>query len=401
VLGFSASVGIIKPEDLSFSTSPRDEEHLAAAVISSMKLKAITISLKQKGFPKHLTLGACNDADKEMEVFLKVLQKSKLERICVRTDFLTQMSEANALLCMNTVASLPSLRQLDIQSSSRFHIDIVPHQALLPLRQAYQLETLRLEDFQVTAAHSDFMSSLSSAVESHPSLQEICLTNFFANDHTNTRPNVLDPLVWTLATIPNLTKLELTGCGSHALTGHAQPLLSPIALSRLLQKLTKLTTLCLEFLECQDDHFEAIASQIENNTFLTTLSLNYHQMKNAGFAVLMQSLANNLHIKTLNVRNLSTIGHDGFAHAMKMLRRNYYIETLSVTTATPSQQAEIDLYLRLNRYGRRLLRRTPHASMGQWIDVLAKCTHDVDATRHLLAEIPGLCHSAPVANPVA
>jgi hypothetical protein len=365
-----------------------------------MKLKAITISLKKKDMPKDLTLRACSDADKEMEEFLEILQNSELERICVRTDFLMQMSESNALLCMNAVASLPSLRQLDIQSSSRFHIDIVPHQALLPLRQASQLETLRLEDFQVTAAHSDFMSSLSSAVESHPSLKDICLTNFFANDHTSTRPNVLDPLVWTLATIPNLTKLELTGCGSHALTGHAQPLLSPIALSRLLEKLTKLTTLCLEFLECQDEHFQAIASQIENNTSLTALSLNYHQMKNAGFVVLMQSLANNLHIKTLNLRNLSTISHDGFAPAIKMLRRNYYIETLSVTTATPSQQAEIDLYLRLNLYGRRLL-RNPHASMRQWIDVLAKCTHDVDATRHLLAEIPGICHNVPVVNPAA
>jgi hypothetical protein len=77
-----------------------------------------------------------------------------------------------------------------------------------------------------------------------------------------------------------------------------------------------------------------------------------------------------------------------------MLRRNYSIESLSVT-ASPSQQAEIALYSRMNGAGRSLL-RDPDTSMRQWVDVLARNSEDLDVVRHLLQEIPDLCIAAAV-----
>ena len=323
-----------------------------------------------------------------MKNFVKVLKASKISQLCIRTDFWLEMSEANIFLFMNALPSMPALKNLEIQSSSRFHIDIVPPKAFLPLRQAARLETLLLEDFQVTAAHAEFINSLAFVMESHTSLKHITLNNFFASDYTNSRPHVLDPLVWSLSTIPNLVHLELTGCGSSFLVGPAQPLVSPVALSRLLQK-NRLEVLCLEFLELNDDHLEAMAQQFASmDCRLHHVALNYHKMGPHGFRSLMKYMASNASVKSLSLRALCEIGSEGFLQAMTMLQHNYTIESLCVT-ATPAQQAELDLHLRLNGAGRSLL-RNPQVTMEQWVHVLAKCNHDVDVTRHLLPAIPGL-----------
>ena len=62
-------------------------------------------------------------------------------------------------------------------------------------------------------------------------------------------------------------------------------------------------------------------------------------------------------------------------------------------TASPLQQAQIDLFVRMNGAGRGRL-RDPNVSLSEWVEVLAKSSEDVDVVRHLLQEIPGLCHAA-------
>jgi hypothetical protein len=361
---------------------------------STMKLKTIIQSFRGKTPPKEVRLVSCPDADREMDSFLMRLQNSDIQKIFVRTDFLMDMAEENVFKFLNSLGTLANLRALVIQSSSRFHIEVIPAQGLLSLRQAPQLRRLVLEDMQITASHKAFISALATAVESHSSLKEIVMTNFFANDWANTGPNVLDPLIWTLATIPNLELLELSGCGSHALCGQDAQLLSSTSLSKLLGKPT-LQHLQLSFLELDDQHFEAIASQLRMNESLTNLSLDYHNLNSRGFREMMQAMEYNSSVKTLSLRSLRDIGNDGFAEAMKMLQLNYSIESLSVT-ASPSQQAQIDLYLRMNRAGRDMLRE-PSASMSQWVDVIARNSDDIDVVRHLLQEIPGLCNAAALA----
>jgi hypothetical protein len=247
---------------------------------------------------------------------------------------------------------------------------------------------------QVTASHRAFISSLATAVESHPSLKEIVMTNFFANDWANTGPNVLDPLIWTFSTIPNLQFLELSGCGSHALSGQMVQLVSSASLYRLLGN-TSIKHLQLSFLELEDEHFEALASHLRINESLTSLSLDYHKLESKGFQKMMQAMEKNVTVKTLSLHSLRDIGKEGFSQAMKMLEMNYCIESLSAT-ASPSQQAEIDLYLRMNGAGRSLLRE-PSASMSQWVDVLTRTSDDLDVLRHFLQEIPGLCSAATLA----
>ena len=77
---------------------------------------------------------------------------------------------------------------------------------------------------------------------------------------------------------------------------------------------------------------------------------------------------------------------------MNTLQVNYGIEALSIT-ASPLQQAQIDLFVRMNGTGRARLRE-PSVSLSEWVDVIAKSSEDVDVVRHLLQEIPGLCHAA-------
>jgi hypothetical protein len=62
-------------------------------------------------------------------------------------------------------------------------------------------------------------------------------------------------------------------------------------------------------------------------------------------------------------------------------------------TAVPAQHAEIDLYLRMNGAGRKLL-QYPLVTMNEWVGILGRHSDDLDVTQHLLAEVPGLCNSA-------
>jgi len=248
---------------------------------------------------------------------------------------------------------------------------------------------------QVTAMHKGFISGFGMAIHSHATLQELTMTNFFANDWANTDPDVLDALVLDLTTVPNLQRLELSGCGSHALCGQDVRLLSPSALIKVVS-IPTLEHLQLSFLELDDHHFEAMASVLKNNNSLRTISLDYHKLESIGFCHMMQAMQTNVTVKTLSLRSLQDIGNEGFQKAMSMLQLNYAIENLSVT-ASPYQQAQIDLYLRMNGAGRGLLRE-PTASMSQWVDILAKSSDDLDVVRHLLQEIPGLCNAAALAG---
>jgi hypothetical protein len=339
-----------------------------------------------------ILIASC-DSETEIDPFLELLAKSEIKKIVVWTDFLSAMPEDKVLDFFRVVSTLKNLEELVIKSSSRFHIEIIPAHGLLLLRKASQLKKLVFEDMQVTALQKSFIVALGKAVENHPSLEEVVMSNFFSNDWANTEPNTLDPLVSSLATIPNLETLTFTGCGGYALNSDEVKLISIKALSGLFQH-SRIRDLQLSFLELDDVHFETIASQLALNKSITSLALDYHNLAGPGFNKLMTALGKNKTIKNLSLRSLWNIGNPGFQQAMAMLRRNYSIESLSVT-ASPSQQAEIALYSRMNGAGRSLL-RDPDTSMRQWVDVLARNSEDLDVVRHLLQEIPDLCIAAAV-----
>jgi hypothetical protein len=428
-----------------------------------MKLKELITSLtgsKSRPPATKITVTFCMDRKQEFSNFLIALQHSTtLTEITIRSDFLTDLtdgdddddndnhnSSTSSLLdrFLNVLTQLDTLEELEICSSSRFHIDLMPARAfqLFPRH----LKRLILEDFQVTAAHTSIVqalavalshttttttspstlssSSSSSASSSSSSLVQVSLNNFFANDYSNTGevPYVLDPLIYALATIPNLQHLELTGCGSHALAdAQVSPLISPACLTHFLQQRAfTLQTLELSFLEFQEAQFQAITStlqQVPNQTTTTTITtgspsssppscyalqtlhLNYHKWSPTSFEQLMTAMcwpaAPLQYLNDISVRSLATIGTTGYQQALHMLQHNYTCTSLAVT-ATPFQQAQLDLYVRLNQAGRHLLRSTGTSgstttTLVQWINVLARCSHDIDVTRHLLAEVPSLC----------
>jgi hypothetical protein len=324
------------------------------------------------------------------------LEQSLVRSIFFSTDFLMQMEEETVLKFFSALGNrVSALQELNIQSSSRFHIEIIPGEALLPLRHNHNLLKLEFQDMQVTASHKDFIDSLAQMLENHPSLTTIVLPNFFANDYTNTTPNILDGLLQSSVTMPSLRTLELTGCGSQALCGQTPiPLASPSTVSALLD-CTTLERLQLSFLEFDDTHFDALVGKLARNTTLTNLALDYHNLTSPGFKSMMLAMEDNTAIKTLSLRSLRDIGLDGFAQVMLMMQYNFTVETLSVT-ASPSQQAEIDLYLRMNGAGRGLL-RDPSVTMNEWIEILARHSDDLDVTRHLLQEVPGLCNAGAFA----
>jgi hypothetical protein len=367
-----------------------------------MKLKNIIQQLVENGKTNNdsdddchskITLSGFVDTDDEIDNFIQALENSHVKSIHFSTDFLMQMEEENVIKFFNALGSdrIQTVEELHIQSSSRFHMEIIPSESLLPLRYAKNLKLIEMQDMQVTASHKAFIYALAKAMENHPTVHTIVLPNFFANDFSNTTNDILDCLILACSTMPSLTKLELTGCGSHALSGQVVRLLSTDALNSLLQS-TTLRWLQLSFLELTDDHFESLIGNLSRNNILEHLALDYHTLQNRGFKSMMLAMEDNMSVKSLSLRSLTDIGLDGFAQIMLMLQYNYTVETLSVT-ASPAQQAEIDLYLRMNGAGRKLL-RDPSVTMNEWVEILARHSDDLDVTRHLLAEVPGLCNSA-------
>jgi hypothetical protein len=365
---------------------------------SSAHLQSIRQQLQGPSPPQEISLTGYYDVQDELDAFLAALRLcNDVRSIQLSTDFLMQMDEEEDVLrFFETVGNTP-IEQLHIQSSSRFHIDIIPGESLLPLRHAPSLRLLEFQDMQVTASHQDFLLDLCRTMENHSTLETVLLHNFFANDFTNTDPDVLDVVVTTCArTMPALKTFELTGCGSQALSGRAVRLMSPEALTSLLTECQTLTKLHLSFLEFTDDHFEALVAPLAGNTTLQNLALDYHDLGSQGFKAMMLAMEDNAAIKSLSLRSLRDIELEGFAQAMLMLQYNFVVETLSVT-ASPSQQAEIDLYLRMNGAGRGKL-RDPTVTLNEWIEILARHSDDLDVTRNLIQQVPGLCNAGTFAS---
>lgn len=371
-----------------------------------MKLKNLCHNLKSEECPNKIHLVSCHDANNLIETFIEAVIASKcVKNVVVRTDFLTSMAGENVIKFFGALGDMQCLEELSIQSSSRFHVEEIPPSGLLSLRHASSLKSLTVDDMQVTAAQRYFITGLSTAIRCHPSLEIVTMRNFFANDWANTDVDVLDPLVDSLASLPNLNQLEFSGCGSHALTGQNTRLLSTASLGRLMGRPT-LSKLVLSFLELEDDHFETVARALQESVSLEILHMDYHRLSHDGIrammlalrhenqtAVKMSSRTGNQPAATtlvdVSLRSLQDIGHDGFDEVMETLRINYSIRSLSIT-ASPSQQAKIDLLLRMNQAGRCLLRE-PTASHEDLFSMLLCTKDDIDVVRHLLQEIPSLC----------
>ncbi|KAL3931234.1 MAG: hypothetical protein SGBAC_011405 [Bacillariaceae sp.] len=357
----------------------------------AMKLEGAIQRLTEDPELKEVALIAASDVDTQIDSFLLCLKESRIQKVIVWTDFLSSMQEDKMLEFLQLLPHLRHLKELVFKSSSRFHVEIIPGEGLLSIRQILGLQRLVFEDMQVTALQTGFIQSLSDALENHASLQEVILTNFFSNDWANTDGDTLDPLFLAVATIPNLERLTFTGCGGCALNCQQVSLVSTRALAVVFQH-SRIHELQLSFLELNDQQFETIAMEVAKNTSIKSLSLDYHNLAEYGFCKLMAAMETNQSVKYLSLRSLWNIGSKGFQEAMKMLRHNFWIQSLSVT-ASPSQQAEIDLYSRMNGAGRSLLRE-PGTTMSQWMDVLAANSDDIDVVRNLLKEFPDLCKVA-------
>ena len=129
--------------------------------------------------------------------------------------------------------------------------------------------------------------------------------------------------------------------------------------------------------------------------------MNYHHLCKTSFEQFMTTLSfAHVTIEDLELRSLNFFADEcqstnqGYTQALKMLQQhNYNILSLSVNTATKLQSEQLDLYLRLNNAGRKML-RNPSMTLTKWIPILESNSHDIDVTRHLLQELPALCQKA-------
>ena len=241
--------------------------------------------------------------EKEFSSFLKALQKAKtLTELTIQTDFLTHLQQQEEqqqqeardqnggtwvasmsylARFLDAVQSLDTLESLEIRSCSRFHIDILAeYHSNNDNRNIFQhimpgkLKVLKIDDLQVSATHKEtIIKGIATAIEDHPTITDIVLHNFFANDYSNRQNFVLDPIIYMASTVPNLRKLEITGCGSHPLTGYQVSLVSPHSLSNLLKKRSNtLHTLVLSFVST--NRVYVVPSCFETSTIISNLFLH-------------------------------------------------------------------------------------------------------------------------------
>lgn len=110
-------------------------------------------------------------------------------------------------------------------------------------------------------------------------------------------------------------------------------------------------------------------------------------------------------LRIFKIKSQYIYGADVEVAFAKMLESNYSLQTVEFCMVSTegekfvhetSKRNEIDLYLRLNRQGRKdLMTKSGTLFRAKWVDALALCSHDFSALYYYIRTYPFLCDVAP------
>jgi hypothetical protein len=269
------------------------------------------------------------------------------------------LSAVHARALLQSFGSMP-LKNLVIQGGEP-HGDIKTP-LLMPLLTP-QMVQIQWKNCLRLASAVD-ASILSAAFQDHANLKSLEISGLKAYGHVHGEPPRLDALIQTLGTVPTLEYLKINGHRSLHYTYH-HPLLSGdamVALCRLSNlKGVELSNLPLE----KQGGVELIVSLLSNQN-LRYLVINDHAV---GQEVVMSD-------ETFEER------------VRPLLESNYTIQNLELMGSRGEQQAVMNMYLKLNRAGRHVMKE---ANTLEWTYLMDRVRDDQSALFYILRELPELC----------
>jgi Ran GTPase-activating protein (RanGAP) involved in mRNA processing and transport len=288
-------------------------------------------------------------------------------------DFLPCMDDDMRGPFFNAVGKIPSLTEAHIWHAS-FPVKVLSDF----INEARKLNYLELGCLEVEGNEQEF-KEVEKAIKDHPSLTGFTMSDFSLRDETV----VIDGLIETLATIPNLrqVKLEVTHSrrrsivGSEAAAKTVKVLLNGKALAALLAS-PSVQDLTLNRLNLNLDDYEALATAIEKSPSLKNLSLPHccvndqaadhlaraiaanatlekldlscNQLTDEGCIVIATALKENSSIKLLRLWGNVKISNAGFDALVDMLQSNCTLERVPLM-APSNYKSKIDARLVHNR----------------------------------------------------
>jgi hypothetical protein len=279
--------------------------------------------------------------------------------IYIGPHFYSQMSAEDFSSFLQRIAeNLSNLRVLSIGTLEITKKNILGSSIGLFIKKAQKLHTLRIERNLLLRSLDD-VESLAQGFINHPSLKRISLPSLHP-----TWPNcTLDPLLDSLATITNLESLQL-GLSEASFGWHSQ--VSSAATVAKLGSLPNLSWLVISRFHVEDEHVEELCREM---------------------------IRTSAPIKILDVTKTRRVTHRAWKAVLGMLETECCLEVLDMYCSREAApvKSQVNLYLKLNREGRRKkLRETPNKE--EWVKTVSRFfADDLAAINILVLESPWIC----------
>lgn len=340
--------------------------------------------------------------ERHADQFLEALENStSLRKISLQGPAYEQhlfYNKENCRRLFDAITRLPSVETLEIVSGCSLEKDyVMAIMALQPLSRLVLKNCIRILSHNVPLMFQ-------MALQKHPSLTHVELRNIYMVGYAAGQEQAiprLDPIMDALASIPHLEHVVLS-CTAGTLYSYRGPLHSAMCMAKLVMK-TSLKTFKVEHLRVTDMDLGCLANHLGPNLEALRLS-SYHPdelQEKVGpglFALVQHALDATSTIKILTIEGLICTDSDSNPMPIRtpledlvisLLENNTTMEELKIPGLSLHTRNIVDMYLCLNRAGRRHL-RNPMVSPSTLTDILVQLSPSPDALLYVLQCNPGL-----------
>ncbi len=340
--------------------------------------------------------------ERHADQFLEALEtNTSLKEIALQGPAYEQHLFYNKEKCrrlFDAITQLPSVESLEIISGCSLEKDhVMAIMAIQPLARLVLKNCIRIFSHSVPLMFQ-------MALQKHPSLTHVELRNIYMVGYAAGQEQAiprLDPILDALASIPHIQHAVLS-CTAGTLYSYRGPLHSAKCMAKLIEK-SSLKSFKAEHLRITDKDLECIANHLGPNLESLRLS-SYHpdesqEKVGPGLYELVQlALAPTSTIKVLTIEGFTCMDSDydpilsrtpleGLV--LSLLQHNYTIEELKIPGLSSETRTIVEMYLRLNRAGRRYL-QNPKVSPSTLTDILVRLKDCPNSILYVLHRNPGL-----------